>query len=204
VPGVRSAGRAFGRCCGGAGQGRGSRATALRSARALAVSPISASSAAACAAVPRMRRPAGSSGRCPLTAGGTPGGCAGWRRRSGRGLVARAGAVSTPAAALSAVDRFRREPAPAPAPRARADEVRLAAGALGGVGPDPPDAGVRSGADPFAGGGVARLSLRRWGRRRGSEPRTSAGRSSLTLYIMAHQGDRRRTGCRNTARRRRS
>jgi len=54
--------------------GRGSRLTALRSARALIDSPISASSAAACAAVPTMSRPLGWGGRWPLGLGGTPGG----------------------------------------------------------------------------------------------------------------------------------
>jgi hypothetical protein len=53
---------------------------------------------------------------------------------------------------------------------------------------------VDSAAEASAGAGVARLSLRRCGRRRGSAPRTSDGRSLLKGYIMAHRRDRRRTG----------
>jgi hypothetical protein len=36
------------------------------------------------------------------------------------------------------------------------------------------------------GAGAARLALRRCGRRRGSAPRTSDGRSLLKRYMMAH------------------
>jgi hypothetical protein len=164
---------------GGGGQGRGRRDTALRSARALTDSPISASSAAACAAVPRRWRLLGGSGRdaggVEDGVGGTPGGWAGWRRRSGRRRAAargRAGGLAGAAAGCATE-------ALAGAPAGCATEL-------------------------LAGAGAGRLSLRRCGRRCGSEPRTSDGRSSVKDYMMAHRGDLRRTGRLIMRRRRRS
>jgi hypothetical protein len=65
-----------------AAYGRGSRATALRSARVLIDSPISASSPTACTAVPRMSWPGDWSGLRVDGLGGTPDGCAGCARGS--------------------------------------------------------------------------------------------------------------------------
>jgi hypothetical protein len=73
--------------------GRGRRETAWRSARAPTDSPISASSAAACTAVPRISAPsadendrarAGSEARAGA---GVTSGWAGWRRRAGSGAA---------------------------------------------------------------------------------------------------------------------
>jgi hypothetical protein len=53
----------------------------LRSARALTDSPISASSAAACTAVPRISPPLAGTGLRDRGREGVPAGCGGWRRR---------------------------------------------------------------------------------------------------------------------------
>jgi hypothetical protein len=134
--------------------GRGSRPTAFRSARALTDRPISASSAAAWAAIPRMSRPvvwSGWPGRGGV--GGTPAGWAGWRRRSGRRGVARVAVAGAERCGVAGR-----------APRERAAGARLAV--VDAEAPDRP-------------AGEARLSLRRCGRRCGSAPSTSEGRSSL-------------------------
>ena len=200
--------------CGRRGQGRGSRATALRSARVLTVSPISASSAAAWAAVPRTCWPCVASGRGAAGVGGTPGGWAGWGRRSGRRRVARVGgatgcAVSSAAGIGAAGTGCLRRPglvkaadALLVAPRVRAavrlpdpDPCLVDAEARLGAAADRGPAGAAAcwAAELSAGATAARLSLRRCGRRRGSAPRTSDGRSSLKDYIMAHPGRRRST-----------
>ena len=75
------------------------------------------------------------------------------------------------------------------APRGRAADARPA-------GFDRPAAGLAVCSAPAvsADAGAARLSLRRWGRRRGSAPRTSDGRSLLKGYIMAYRTCGRSTG----------
>ncbi len=179
------------RCVGGSdarGYGRGRRPTAFRSMRALTESPISASSAAACAAMPRMSLPVENSARPGRGGvGGTPAGWAGWRRRSGRGADGRrvvgaprrAAGVSRRAAGVS-----RRAASVLRAPRARSAAVAPARfGAAGASLPAAAPAfavpGAEEDADRFGREGDARLSLRRCGRLRGSAPRTSEGRSSL-------------------------
>jgi hypothetical protein len=175
----------------------------------------------------------GATGVCAV--GGTPAGWAGWRKRSGRRRVARAGAAPgrPPAPAVRigvaagavAAGALAGEAGVGPdaaadalllpaAPRVRAVAVRLpgvearlagagrlvAAGARfvavedGFAGRLAPGATARSTAEPSARAGAARLSLRRWGRRRGSAPRTSDGRSSLKGYMMAYPAHRRSTG----------
>jgi hypothetical protein len=59
--------------------GRGSRPSALRTVRAPADRPISASSAAACTSVETISVPEGGEGRRERGAGGVPAGCLGWR-----------------------------------------------------------------------------------------------------------------------------
>jgi len=161
--------------------GRGSLETAFRSTRALTESPISASSAAACAAMPRMSLPVENSatpGRGGV--GGTPAGWAGWRRRSGRGADGR----RVVGASRRAAGVSRRAAGVLRAPRARSAAVAAARfGAAGASLPAaaPPFAVRRAeeDAERFGRAGEARLSLRRCGRLRGSAPRTSEGRSSL-------------------------
>ena len=92
------------------GQGRGNRSTTRRSARALTDSPISANSAAAWTAVPRMCRPVGWSAGRPAGVVGAPAGWAGWRSRGGRRTVGRLAArVAGAGAGVGvAVTRFSR------------------------------------------------------------------------------------------------
>jgi hypothetical protein len=169
-------------------QGRGRRETARRRARALADRPISASSAAACTAVLSTswrRSGAGCSRR--RRADGVPSGWAGWASRGAArvgfgfaGAPAAVGVAGADAAAgfagveaafgfiggeaafgfVAAVAGF------GPAPAARA-----------AFGFDGSRGGAAAAASP---GRAARLSLRRWGRERGSPPRTSEGGFSLT------------------------
>src|SRR6202035_5523641 len=84
--------------------GRGRRASALRNARALAVRPISASSAAACTAVPRISVPDGGAGARERGDAGPPSGWAGCARRSG--FVLRAVAALPIGVAALAGPRF--------------------------------------------------------------------------------------------------
>jgi hypothetical protein len=158
----------------------------LRSTRALTDRPISASSAAACAAVPRTFLPVeDSEASARGGVGGTPAGWAGWRRRSGRGADSRRVA----GASRRAVGASRRG---AGVSRRGADVLRAlrARGARVPArrfdGPDeplpvdgPPFAGTSGDKDADGWAGEARLSLRRCGRLCGSAPRTSEGRSSV-------------------------
>jgi hypothetical protein len=166
---------------GSVGYGRGRRPTAFRSTRALTESPISASSAAACAAMPRMSLPvedSGGPGRGGV--GGAPAGWAGWRSRSGRSSDARRVAGASRRAAVGSCRG---------AGFLRAARARGAVAAAGRFGA--PDAPSRLDESPFsvargekevelcAVARETRLSLRRCGRLCGSAPRTSEGRSSV-------------------------
>jgi len=134
----------------------GRRATALRRARAPAVRPISASSAAACTAVPRTSAPVFGTEPRERGDGGAPAGWAGWRNRLGAGRVAGVGLAAGLVAVVLAFG---------------AADLVFARGAAAvdlvfGV--------VAAGAAASASiGRAARLSLRRCGRRCGSAERTS-------------------------------
>jgi len=100
--------------------------------------------------------------------GGTPAGCAGWRRRSGRG----ADVLRAPRARGEATARLDEED-DGEEDDGEADDPLLVVA--------PPFSVLRGEGDVDRCGvvGVARLSLRRCGRLRGNAPRTSEGRSSL-------------------------
>jgi hypothetical protein len=171
--------------------GRGSLETTFRTVRAPIESPISASSAAACAAVPRMSLPVADSGR-PLRGGvgGTPAGWAGWRRRPWRGAapLGVAGALLAPADRDARADAARAVASGVVAARdvarfvpARVVAARFVAAPVPLVPAGPPFSFAARAEDTgcCAGSGDGRLSLRRCGLLRGSEPSTSEGRSSL-------------------------
>jgi hypothetical protein len=132
----------------------------LRTARALADSPISASSAAACTTVPISSVPDGGSDRRagvavrPVVVG----------ERLGAGFGFAAGAFGFAAAAFGFA---------AAAFGFAAAALGFAAAALGFA------AAVAVGFDVAAGFAAVRFALRRWGRVRGSEPRMSGLGSSL-------------------------
>ena len=156
--------------------GRGSLETAVRDARALSDKPISASSAAAWTVVATigtsaLRRRHGGRGLSAALASGAVGGAdAGAAVASGgamAGAAAASGGAMAGAAAASAGDG--------------SVATGAGAGALGGA---PGAVGVVVGA--VAAGLAARLSLRRCGRDRGSEPRRSVGVSSLIYHQSSH------------------
>lgn len=168
----------------------------MRSARALALRPISASSAAACTAVPRISVPDGGDGARERGDAGPPAGWAGCARRSDFGLRAVAalpigvGALDFAplAGALLAGARFGARLA-----AARGVLVRGAVARGPDAGPDAdfaacffPAVRLAAGVElPGSGDGVgepagaARLLLRRCGRVRGRAPSTSVGGLSL-------------------------
>ena len=129
----------------------GSRATALRRARAPAVRPISASSAAAWTAVPITSAPVLGTEPRERGDGGAPAGWAGWRRRAGARRDAGVGLVACPLADFFALG------AAVLAFGAAALAVAVGAAVVASV----------------LAGRAARLSLRRCGRRCGSADKTS-------------------------------
>ena len=164
------------------GYGRGRRLTAFRRTRALTDSPISASSAAVCAAMVRMSLPVeDSEGSARGGVGGTPPGWAGWGRGSARGADALR--CAPPVSRLVAVGSRRAADAlrPVRARGAVVAPVRFPAPDEPLPLEEPPFSVVPGAedADRFAGAGEARLSLRRCGRLCGSAPSTSEGRSSV-------------------------
>ena len=166
--------------------GRGSRDTTRRTARAPAVSPISASSAAACNAVPTTSAPVAGTGLRERGAAGVPAGCGGCGRGSvfGTRAARAAGRRGFSGAGFSG--------------RAAAGCRRGAArAAAGGSPPGAAGAPDTAASPPFPGppGRAGRFSLRRWGRVRGRALRTSGGRSSLIeRHMIAHGSAARGAG----------
>ena len=144
----------------------------VANARALAVRPISASSAAACTAVPRISVPDGGAGARERGDAGPPAGWAGCARRSGFGF--RAAAALPIGVGGVAGARFGARFVVARGGDAGFDGVRFATFLL--------TAGVAllgSGGGVGAAAGAGRLLLRRCGRVRGRAPSTSVGGLSL-------------------------
>jgi hypothetical protein len=170
--------------------GRGRRDTALRRARALSARPISASSAVAWTAVPKISVPAqGAVLRLALRGcAGIPAGCGGCRRRAEVWRAGRLpGADVRAADGLMAARDFRAADTLAAGRDFRAAEGRGASAdfrAAAGF----RAAGAFDGAAGVAGpdGRARRLSLRRCGRVRGSAPRRSVGRFSLIADQSSH------------------
>jgi hypothetical protein len=164
--------------------GRGSRESASRTARALAETPISSSSAAACTTVDTISGPEGGAGRRDGGFGGVPAGCFGCRSGSVRARRELAGRAR-PEGGRGAFASARVRPLGPEAARLAGFEAARCFGAAS-LGFEGASVGLEASPVGFE-AAPERFSLRRCGRLCGRPPRISGGFSSLTPHMMAYR-----------------